>query len=88
MSKTTITSPELAPPVGPFSQAVDAGGFILEPTAISTAHQTRHGVPPNSVNGRSSAPSISPTSPTAKQPGRRGSGAGFTFGVKSGNTLG
>jgi 2-iminobutanoate/2-iminopropanoate deaminase len=28
MSKTTITSPELAPPVGPFSQAVDAGGSI------------------------------------------------------------
>ena len=28
MSMTTITSPELAPPVGPFSQAVDAGGFI------------------------------------------------------------
>ena len=28
MSKTTITSPDLAPPVGPFSQAVDAGGFI------------------------------------------------------------
>ena len=28
MSKTTITSPELAPPVGPFSQAVEAGGFI------------------------------------------------------------
>ncbi len=28
MSKTTITAPELAPPVGPFSQAVDAGGFI------------------------------------------------------------
>jgi len=28
MSKTTITSTELAPPVGPFSQAVDAGGFI------------------------------------------------------------
>src|SRR5207253_2973914 len=28
MSKTTITSPELAPPVGPYSQAVDAGGFI------------------------------------------------------------
>ena len=28
MSKTTITSPELAPPVGPFSQAIDAGGFI------------------------------------------------------------
>jgi 2-iminobutanoate/2-iminopropanoate deaminase len=26
--KTTITSPELAPPVGPFSQAIDAGGFI------------------------------------------------------------
>lgn len=28
MSKTAITSPALAPPVGPFSQAVDAGGFI------------------------------------------------------------
>ena len=28
MSKTTITSPELAPPVGPFSQAVETGGFI------------------------------------------------------------
>ena len=28
MSRTTITSPELAPPVGPFSQAIDAGGFI------------------------------------------------------------
>ena len=28
MSKTTITSAELALPVGPFSQAVEAGGFI------------------------------------------------------------
>ena len=28
MSKTTITSPELAPPAGPFSQAVEAGGFL------------------------------------------------------------
>jgi 2-iminobutanoate/2-iminopropanoate deaminase len=28
MSKTAITSPDLAPPVGPFSPAVDAGGFI------------------------------------------------------------
>ena len=28
MSKTAIISPELAPPVGPFSQAVDAGGSI------------------------------------------------------------
>ena len=28
MSKTAITSPELTPPVGPFSQAVEAGGFI------------------------------------------------------------
>ena len=28
MSKTAITSPELTPPVGPFSQAVDAAGFI------------------------------------------------------------
>jgi 2-iminobutanoate/2-iminopropanoate deaminase len=28
MSKAAITSPELAPPIGPFSQAVDAGGFI------------------------------------------------------------
>jgi 2-iminobutanoate/2-iminopropanoate deaminase len=28
MSKIAITSPELTPPVGPFSQAVEAGGFI------------------------------------------------------------
>ena len=28
MCTITITAPELAPPVGPFSQAVDAGGFI------------------------------------------------------------
>jgi 2-iminobutanoate/2-iminopropanoate deaminase len=28
MSKSAITSPELSPPVGPFSQAVEAGGFI------------------------------------------------------------
>ncbi|HZP49467.1 MAG TPA: Rid family detoxifying hydrolase [Vicinamibacterales bacterium] len=28
MSKTAITSPALTPPVGPFSQAIDAGGFI------------------------------------------------------------
>src|SRR5580765_5848608 len=28
MTKTAITSPELAPPVGPFSQAVAAVGFI------------------------------------------------------------
>jgi len=28
MSKTAITSPELTPPVGPFSQAIDAGAFI------------------------------------------------------------
>jgi 2-iminobutanoate/2-iminopropanoate deaminase len=28
MSKTAITAPELAPPVGPFSQAVEVGGFL------------------------------------------------------------
>ena len=28
MGKTAITSPELAPPVGPFSQALELGGFI------------------------------------------------------------
>ena len=28
MSKTAITSPELAPPVGPFSQAIEGGGFL------------------------------------------------------------
>src|SRR5213082_2719298 len=28
MSKTAITSPELAPPVGPFSQAIEVGGFV------------------------------------------------------------
>ncbi len=29
MSKTAITSPELTPPVGPFSQAITVGGFIF-----------------------------------------------------------
>lgn len=28
MSKTAVTSPELTPPVGPFSQAVEIGGFL------------------------------------------------------------
>ena len=28
MSKTAITSPELTPPVGPFSQAIGVGGFL------------------------------------------------------------
>jgi 2-iminobutanoate/2-iminopropanoate deaminase len=28
MIKTAITSPELAPPVGPFSQAIEVDGFI------------------------------------------------------------
>ena len=28
MSKTAVTSPELSPPVGPFSQAIEAGGFL------------------------------------------------------------
>src|SRR5258707_12255867 len=29
VSKTAITSPELAPPVGPFSQAVKIDGFLF-----------------------------------------------------------
>jgi len=29
MSKTAITSPELTPPVGPFSQAVQIDGFLF-----------------------------------------------------------
>ena len=28
MSKTAISSPELAPPVGPFSQAIQVDGFL------------------------------------------------------------
>jgi 2-iminobutanoate/2-iminopropanoate deaminase len=28
MSKTAITSPELAPPAGPFSQAIEVDGFL------------------------------------------------------------
>jgi 2-iminobutanoate/2-iminopropanoate deaminase len=28
MSKTAITSPELAPPVGPFAQGIEVDGFI------------------------------------------------------------
>jgi 2-iminobutanoate/2-iminopropanoate deaminase len=29
MSKTAVTSLELTPPVGPFSQAIEVGGFIF-----------------------------------------------------------
>ena len=29
MSKTAITSPELTPPVGPFSQAIEVDGFLF-----------------------------------------------------------
>jgi 2-iminobutanoate/2-iminopropanoate deaminase len=29
MSKKAITSPELTPPVGPFSQAIEVGGFLF-----------------------------------------------------------
>ena len=29
MNKKSITSPELAPPAGPFSQAVEVGGFLF-----------------------------------------------------------
>ncbi len=29
MSKTAVTSPVLAPPAGPFSQAIEAGGFLF-----------------------------------------------------------
>jgi len=28
MSKTAVTSPGLTPPVGPFSQAIEVGGFL------------------------------------------------------------
>src|ERR1700760_470648 len=28
MNKAAITSPELVPPAGPFSQAIEAGGFV------------------------------------------------------------
>jgi 2-iminobutanoate/2-iminopropanoate deaminase len=29
MSKNAVTSPDLAPPVGPFSQAIEVGGFLF-----------------------------------------------------------
>ncbi len=29
MRKTAVTSPDLTPPVGPFSQAIEVGGFIF-----------------------------------------------------------
>jgi len=29
MSKTAIASPDLAPPAGPFSQAIEVGGFLF-----------------------------------------------------------
>jgi 2-iminobutanoate/2-iminopropanoate deaminase len=40
MSKTAITSPDVAPPVGPFSQAVEAGGFIYFSGQVGQAPAT------------------------------------------------
>jgi 2-iminobutanoate/2-iminopropanoate deaminase len=40
MSKTAITSLELAPPVGPFSQAIKVGGFIYFSGQIGQDHAT------------------------------------------------
>jgi enamine deaminase RidA (YjgF/YER057c/UK114 family) len=45
--QTAITSPELTPPVGPFSQAIEVGGFIYfsgqvgqDPTTIRSFLRT------------------------------------------------
>jgi hypothetical protein len=38
MGKTAITSAELAPPVGPFSQAIEVGGFVLAMNGISAKY--------------------------------------------------
>jgi hypothetical protein len=45
--RTPITSPELTPPVGPFSQAIEVGGFIYfsgqvgqDPTTIRSFLRT------------------------------------------------
>jgi len=35
VSKIAITSPEVTPPVGLFSQAIKVGGFIYKPDAAS-----------------------------------------------------
>src|ERR1700719_3394542 len=40
MSKTAITSPELAPPVGPFSQAIEVGGFVYFSGQVAQAPAT------------------------------------------------
>src|SRR5260221_5756513 len=40
MSKTAVTSPELAPPVGPFSQAIEVGGFLYFSGQVGQAPAT------------------------------------------------
>ena len=44
MSKTAITSPELAPPVGPFSQAVRVDGFLFFSGQVAQGPATGKGV--------------------------------------------
>ena len=40
MSKTAITSPELTPPVGPFSQAIKVDGFLFFSGQVAQAPAT------------------------------------------------
>jgi 2-iminobutanoate/2-iminopropanoate deaminase len=44
MSKIAVTSPELAPPVGPFSPAVEVGGFLYFSGQVGQDPATGKGV--------------------------------------------
>ena len=60
MSEIAITSPELSPPVGPFSQAIEVGGFLYfsgqvaqdSPTGKVVENSGRDGArPPEPLGG-------------------------------------
>ena len=53
MSKTAITSPELAPPVGLFSQAIEVGGFARwRPCHWGPALRSTSSSRPEATHGR------------------------------------
>ena len=53
MSKIAITSPELSPPVGPFSQAIKIGGFIYFSGQVGQDPTTGKLVPGHTIPIRS-----------------------------------
>jgi ketosteroid isomerase-like protein len=60
MSKTAITSRELTPPVGPFSQAIEVGGFLYLNLGRRILASTLLAVIVTAAAGAQSAPAVSP----------------------------